>query len=175
MGYYNPILAFGLDKFSSRRARLVWMGSSFPICLRRKQRNSRPPRHCRVTSDADLPLISMLAPTTPSDRMEMIAAPAQGFIYLVSVTGVTGLRNDMPDGLAGSGCTCASDTLPCPCVWVSVSGLRSRQKPWAPWQMESSSVRRVSVDWRKPCSRSGGKGIRQRCYQDALMTLEIPS
>jgi tryptophan synthase alpha chain len=47
----------------------------------------------------DYPLIQMLAPTTPNERMEMIARNAQGFIYLVSVTGVTGERKSISEGL----------------------------------------------------------------------------
>ncbi|HEY9151718.1 MAG TPA: tryptophan synthase subunit alpha, partial [Anaerolineales bacterium] len=47
----------------------------------------------------DLPLIQMLAPTSPNERMEMIARNAKGFIYLVSVTGVTGARTTISDGL----------------------------------------------------------------------------
>jgi tryptophan synthase alpha chain len=46
-----------------------------------------------------LPLIQMLAPTTPDERMERIARNAQGFIYLVSVTGVTGERKSISEGL----------------------------------------------------------------------------
>src|SRR4030095_6013279 len=45
------------------------------------------------------PLIQMLAPTTPPERMEMIARNAKGFIYLVSVTGVTGERKSISEGL----------------------------------------------------------------------------
>ena len=47
----------------------------------------------------DMPLIQMLAPTSPNERMEMIARNAKGFIYLVSVTGVTGARTSISDGL----------------------------------------------------------------------------
>ena len=41
----------------------------------------------------------MLAPTTPDERMEGIARNAKGFVYLVSVTGVTGERKSLSDGL----------------------------------------------------------------------------
>jgi tryptophan synthase alpha chain len=41
----------------------------------------------------------MLAPTTPNERMERIARNAKGFIYLVSVTGVTGERTSISEGL----------------------------------------------------------------------------
>jgi tryptophan synthase alpha chain len=52
-----------------------------------------------LTGHSPLPLIQMLAPTTPNDRMEMIARNAKGFIYLVSVTGVTGERKSISEGL----------------------------------------------------------------------------
>jgi tryptophan synthase alpha chain len=41
----------------------------------------------------------MLTPTTPNERMEVIARNAKGFIYLVSVTGVTGERKSISEGL----------------------------------------------------------------------------
>jgi tryptophan synthase alpha chain len=47
-----------------------------------------------------MPLIQMLAPTSPNERMETIARNAKGFIYLVSVTGVTGARTSISEGLA---------------------------------------------------------------------------
>jgi tryptophan synthase alpha chain len=46
-----------------------------------------------------LPLIRMLAPTTPPERAGRVVRDARGFIYLVSVTGVTGARNELPAGL----------------------------------------------------------------------------
>jgi tryptophan synthase alpha chain len=42
----------------------------------------------------------MLAPTTPAQRMERAARGARGFVYLVSVAGVTGERKDVAVGLA---------------------------------------------------------------------------
>jgi tryptophan synthase alpha chain len=49
--------------------------------------------------NGDMPLIQMLAPTSPNERMEAIARNAKGFIYLVSVTGVTGERTSISGGL----------------------------------------------------------------------------
>ncbi len=72
------------------------MGLSFRICRWRSRRNSTS---VLADSRPPLPLIQMLAPTTPDERMEMIARNTKGFIYLVSVTGVTGERKSISAGL----------------------------------------------------------------------------
>jgi tryptophan synthase alpha chain len=56
------------------------------------EKDTRPPLSA-------MPLIQMLTPTTPNERMEKIARKAMGFIYLVSVTGVTGERKSISEGL----------------------------------------------------------------------------
>jgi tryptophan synthase alpha chain len=97
MGYYNPILAYGLEKFVADAEGAGVDGFIVP---------DLPPEEAgdfeavvEATGRSPLPLIRMLAPTTPSDRMEMVAREARGFIYLVSVTGVTGARQAVADGL----------------------------------------------------------------------------
>jgi len=107
MGYYNPMLAYGLEKFvcdaieagvdgfivpdlppeESEEFELALSGASST-----SEKNTRSPLSA-------MPLIQMLAPTTSNDRMEMIARNARGFIYLVSVTGVTGERKSISEGL----------------------------------------------------------------------------
>src|SRR5687767_6153535 len=97
MGYYNPILAYGLARFIADAAGAGADGFIIP---------DLPPEESddfvRALREAPLPLplIRMLAPTSPGERMEMIARDAQGFIYLVSVTGITGERKDISAGLA---------------------------------------------------------------------------
>ena len=49
--------------------------------------------------EANLALIRLVTPTTPPDRAEAIARRATGFLYCVSVAGVTGERTDLPEGL----------------------------------------------------------------------------
>jgi tryptophan synthase alpha chain len=93
MGYYNPMLAYGLKDFTGAARSSGVDGFIIP---------DLPPEEAgdfRKASGVGLPLISMLAPTTPPERMELIVRSAQGFIYLVSVTGVTGARKDVPEGL----------------------------------------------------------------------------
>lgn len=48
------------------------------------------------TRSADFPLVLLSAPTTPERRRRMIAERSRGFIYCVSVTGITGARDDLP-------------------------------------------------------------------------------
>ena len=98
MGYYNPILAFGLNKFLEQ-SRLAGVDGFIIPDLPPEEAGDFRQAGTPTSTRAGLPLISMLAPTTPPDRMEMISRQAQGFIYLVSVAGVTGARNDIPAGL----------------------------------------------------------------------------
>lgn len=94
MGYYNPLLAYGLGNFV--RDCLAAGADGFII-------PDLPPEEAdeflAADAEANLPLITMLAPTTPDHRMQRLARSARGFLYLVSVTGVTGARDQLPEGL----------------------------------------------------------------------------
>jgi tryptophan synthase alpha chain len=50
---------------------------------------------------AGIPLVPLVAPTTPADRRRRICEAAQGFVYVVSDTRVTGERDELPEGLPG--------------------------------------------------------------------------
>jgi tryptophan synthase alpha chain len=50
--------------------------------------------------DAGIPLVPLVAPTTPEERRRRICERAEGFVYVVSDTRVTGERDQLPDGLA---------------------------------------------------------------------------
>jgi tryptophan synthase alpha chain len=54
-----------------------------------------------ATRDAGLDLIQLVAPTTPADRVERILSHCSGFVYCVSVAGVTGVRDELPETLKG--------------------------------------------------------------------------
>ena len=92
MGYYNPILAFGLERFIDEARQAGADGFIIPDLPMEEAEEFE-------SLIGDLPLIHMLAPTTPDDRMAAIAAHARGFIYLVSVTGTTGVRQSVTEGL----------------------------------------------------------------------------
>lgn len=98
MGYYNPMLAYGLEKFVREAREVGADGFIIPDLPSEEAGEFVGSMHA---SSLQIPLIQMLAPTTPPDRMERIARDAKGFIYLVSVTGVTGERQSLAEDLGG--------------------------------------------------------------------------
>jgi tryptophan synthase alpha chain len=113
MGYYNPILSYGLARFVKDAQAAGADGFIIPDLPPEESDEFVGALSSASTAGASttglesgpplstvLPLIPMLAPTSPSERMEMIARNAKGFIYLVSVTGITGERREMAAGLA---------------------------------------------------------------------------
>lgn len=94
MGYLNPFLAFGLKNLTVAAARAAIDGFIIP---------DLPPEEagemdalCRTHK---LALVYFLAPTSTPERIALVTQKARGFIYLVSLTGVTGARNQLSDTL----------------------------------------------------------------------------
>jgi len=94
MGYYNPLLAYGLEAYVADSRAAGADGFIIPDLPLEESAEFE-------AAAGDMPLIRMLAPTTPPERMEKVARQARGFIYLVSVTGVTGARSTLAEGLGG--------------------------------------------------------------------------
>jgi tryptophan synthase alpha chain len=96
MTYYNPVFSYGLGEFVTECARSGIDGLIVP---------DLPPEEGielqAITQAAGLDLIYLLAPNSSEERIRLVAERSQGFIYLVSVTGVTGAREDLPADLAG--------------------------------------------------------------------------
>ncbi|HEY50600.1 MAG TPA: tryptophan synthase subunit alpha [Dehalococcoidia bacterium] len=94
MTYYNPVYNLGLDAFCRRCVEAGVNGLIVP---------DLPPEEGQelegVTQEHGLDLIYLLAPTSSEERIRLVAEHSQGFIYLVSVTGVTGARDKLPDNL----------------------------------------------------------------------------
>lgn len=94
MGYLNPLLSYGLDRFAQEARSAGAAGVIVP---------DLPPEEAGALAQAcareGLALIFFLAPTSSLARIEVVAERAQGFIYLVSVTGVTGARDSLPPEL----------------------------------------------------------------------------
>ncbi|MGI8609301.1 MAG: tryptophan synthase subunit alpha [Candidatus Dormibacteria bacterium] len=96
MGYINPILAYGLDRFCADAAAAGVDG--LIVADLSMEEAEVIHQACR---DAALDLILFIAPTSTEERMRTVARLATGFIYCISVTGVTGSRDSLPDEVDG--------------------------------------------------------------------------
>ncbi|NJN66645.1 MAG: tryptophan synthase subunit alpha [Chloroflexaceae bacterium] len=94
MGYYNPILSYGIDRAC---ADLAVAGGDGWIVPDLPPEEASPLRQQATAHGLDL--IMFVAPTTPDERMAHIVRLASGFVYCVSLTGVTGSRRDLSTGL----------------------------------------------------------------------------
>jgi tryptophan synthase alpha chain len=92
--YYNPILAFGLKAFCRTSAEVGIDG----VMVADLPPEEAGPLH-EEARPAGLDVIHFVAPTSPPARMRKIARASTGFIYMVSVTGVTGERAQLPSEL----------------------------------------------------------------------------
>lgn len=94
MTYFNPVFSYGLRKFCADCAVSGIDGLIIP---------DLPPEEGaeleKITSKDDIDLIYLIAPTSPEERLRLVAERSRGFVYLVSVTGITGARNSLPADL----------------------------------------------------------------------------
>jgi tryptophan synthase alpha chain len=93
--YYNPLLAFGLKAFARAAADA---GVDGVIVADLPPEEAEP-----LAAEAEvvgIDLIHLVAPTSTRERLRLIARRSRGFIYVVTLTGVTGERRDLPEDLA---------------------------------------------------------------------------
>ena len=90
MGYYNPIFNYGLVKFAQEAQRV---GVDGIIAVDLPHVESAPlAEQCRAKG---VHIIPLLAPTSTDDSIRTACAEAGGFVYCMSVTGVTGARDNV--------------------------------------------------------------------------------
>lgn len=92
--YMNPAYAYGFGRFL-RDAAEAGADGLLLLDLPPEEQESNP----ELTGIKSLPLIRVIAPTTPEPRMARIVAHADGFVYYISREGVTGERADLADNL----------------------------------------------------------------------------
>jgi len=94
MTYYNPIHSYGVEAFCRECERVGVSGLIVP---------DLPPEEGADLEDMakrhSVDVIYLLAPTSTEERVREVAARSRGFIYLVSLTGVTGARENLPSEL----------------------------------------------------------------------------
>src|SRR4029077_2454411 len=93
-GYYNPFFRYGVDAIARDAATV---GVDGLLCVDLPPEEAGELRAALRTAGLDL--IALLAPTTPAARVRRIARDAGGFLYFVSVLGVTGARATLPGEL----------------------------------------------------------------------------
>src|SRR2546427_9213734 len=89
--YYNPVLAFGLKAFARTAADA---GVDGVIVVDLPPEEAGP--FAAEAEAAGLDLVHLVAPTSTPPRVRLIARRSRGFIYVVSLTGVTGERRGAP-------------------------------------------------------------------------------
>lgn len=94
MGYYNPIYRYGADNFL-RDAAEAGVDGLIIVDL--------PPDHdttfFRAARDAGIHIIRLVTPTTKGERLKRVLQDASGFVYYVSVAGVTGAASPSQDSV----------------------------------------------------------------------------
>lgn len=95
MTYYNTIYRYGLDKFARNAAESGADGTIIP---------DLPPEESESWSSAageyGLATVMLAAPTSTGERLKKVADASRGFVYCVSLAGVTGARSSLPANLA---------------------------------------------------------------------------
>ena len=90
MTYFNPVLAYGPDRFARDLAAAGGSGVITPDLI-----VDEADAWLAATADAHLAPIFLVAPASPLDRITVTAHATRGFLYAASVMGVTGVRNQV--------------------------------------------------------------------------------
>ena len=97
MGYYNPILQYGLERTAREAADQGVDGFIIP---------DLPPEEAApwrvAAAKAGVATIFLAAPTSGAERIKHMARLTRGFLYYVSVTGITGARTELPSDLVAA-------------------------------------------------------------------------
>lgn len=95
MTSFNPVYVYGQEKFVDDAVRVGVDGVIVP---------DLPPEEALALENyarqKGLDMIYLLAPTSTADRVKMVSQRTRGFIYYISLTGITGTRDSLASGLA---------------------------------------------------------------------------
>ncbi len=92
--YYNPVQRYGLERFAQDA-----VAAGFSACLMTDLPPDEADEWLTCAHRHALQPIFLLTPTSTTERIRLVAARGQGFIYCVSRTGVTGARDQLPPDL----------------------------------------------------------------------------
>ncbi len=87
MGYFNPVYRYGMEKFC-RDAISAGVDGLILVDLPPEEEDEMRP----FLSASGLKLIRLIAPTSGDDRLKVLSKSASGFVYYISITGITGAK-----------------------------------------------------------------------------------
>lgn len=96
MGSYNPVFVYGVEDFCRDAAAAGADGLILPELLPEMAEELLGPAR-----DAGLDTVFLIAPTSTDERLKLVSEKSTGFVYAVSLTGVTGEREALPEELSG--------------------------------------------------------------------------
>ena len=96
MSYLNPLLAFGYDALAERALAAGVCGFIVPDLPFEESEDIREALEAR-----GLGLIQLVTPATPDERLKTLCDASRGFVYAVTITGITGGGTGLPADLAG--------------------------------------------------------------------------
>ncbi|MBU0687819.1 MAG: tryptophan synthase subunit alpha [Candidatus Margulisbacteria bacterium] len=94
----NLVYKYGVNKFIERAGEDGVHGVVIPDLPPEEEASEK----FKILKESDLDTILLVAPNTPEERVEKICEQSSGFIYLVSLTGVTGVRKALSDTISAS-------------------------------------------------------------------------
>ena len=95
MSYLNPLLAFGFEALAERALETGVCGFIVPDLPYEESDELRAALEAK-----GLGLIQLVTPATPDERLKTLCAASRGFVYAVTITGITGGDSSLPDDLA---------------------------------------------------------------------------
>lgn len=114
---YSIMMRIGVGNYVERAKRAGYSGAIVPDLLVEEAEEAS-----RICEAADFSLVQLVTPTTPRERQRRIAELSTGFLYVVSVTGITGERQQVAEGLVDNVAWLREQTdLPI-CIGFGISG-----------------------------------------------------
>jgi len=95
MSYLNPLMAYGYEQLAERALQTGVCAFIVPDLPYEESADFR-----KALAARGIGLIQLVTPATPDARLAMLAKASRGFLYAVTVTGITGSDSGLPDGLA---------------------------------------------------------------------------
>ncbi len=123
MSYFNPIFHYGFERFVRKSFDLGVRGLIIPDLIPEEGGTIE-----KICMHYNIDLIYLLAPTSNGARRQLIISRSHGFIYLVSLAGVTGARKELPSSLVSWIRQVKSETHLPVCVGFGISNVHQAEK-----------------------------------------------